>query len=300
MLSLSYIKNNSINHLFKEISITNFRGFDSLIIKGLQRINIFVGANNVGKTSILEAAFMLSGMSNPLISNRVNYLRTASFTNLDSARYLFHNVDFNNKPLLKGMMNNGGIRKMTFSPVTIHNETNASSNFSTNQSAIRQLNFEFDQQENKNGFAYHSTLFVKNDGSTQQEADSNYHESLNALFIPVDKNDANTTTNFSTLVKHNRKAFVTNALHDFDPSIESVEALPDGLYLKIVGLKELLLALRQRREAGTLGTESCKRFFLLMMMLSITSAHMFIREFTSSYFIKVRILIGSQQNFFPA
>lgn len=229
-----------MNHLFKEISITNFRGFDSLIIKGLQRINIFVGANNVGKTSILEAAFMLSGMSNPLISNRVNYLRTASFTNLDSARYLFHNVDFNNKPLLKGMMNNGGIRKMTFSPVTIHNETNASSNFSTNQSAIRQLNFEFDQQENKNGFAYHSTLFVKNDGSTQQEADSNYHESLNALFIPVDKNDANATTNFSTLVKHNRKAFVTNALHDFDPSIESVEALPDGLYLKIVGLKELL------------------------------------------------------------
>ena len=29
-------------------------------------------------------------------------------------------------------------------------------------------------------------------------------------------------------------------MHDFDPSIESIEALPDGLYLKIKGLKELL------------------------------------------------------------
>ncbi len=228
-----------MNHLFKEIAITNFRGFDSLKVNDLQRVNVFVGANNVGKTSILEAAFMLSGMSNPLISNRVNYLRTTSFANLDSARYLFHNVDFNNKPLLKGVMNNGGIRKMTFSPVTFHNETDASSNYSTNQSTIRQLNFEFDQQEHEE-FAYHSTLFVKNDGSTQQEADKNYHENLNALFIPVDKNDANATANFSTLVKHNRKHFVTNALHNFDSSIESVEALPDGLYLKIEGLKELL------------------------------------------------------------
>ena len=91
-----------MNSHFKEITITNFRGFDSLIIKQLQRINIFVGANNVGKTSILEAAFMLSGMSNPFISNRINYLRTALLNNnIDSSRYLFHNVDFSNKPLLK-------------------------------------------------------------------------------------------------------------------------------------------------------------------------------------------------------
>ena len=38
-----------MNSHFKEITITNFRGFDSLTIKKLQRINIFVGANNVGK-----------------------------------------------------------------------------------------------------------------------------------------------------------------------------------------------------------------------------------------------------------
>ena len=230
-----------MNSHFKEITITNFRGFDSLIIKQLQRINVFVGANNVGKTSILEAAFMLSGMSNPFISNRINYLRTALLNNsIDSSRYLFHNVDFSNKPLLKGFMADGKTRKITFAPVTSHNETDMSSSNSANQSTIRQLNFEFSQEENGNELVYHSKIVVTNDGNTRQETDNGYSEHLNALFIPVDKNDANATANFSTLVKHNRKHFVTNALHDFDPSIESIEALPDGLYLKIKDVKELL------------------------------------------------------------
>ena len=200
-----------MNSHFKEITITNFRGFDSLTIKKLQRINIFVGANNVGKTSILEAAFMLSGMSNPFISNR----------------NLFHNVDFSNKPLLKGFMTDGKTRKITFAPVTSRNETDMSSSNSANQAIISQLNFEFGQEENGKGFTYHSKIVVANDGNTRQETDNGYRELLNALFIPVDKNDANATANFSTLVKHNRKHFVTNALHDFDSSIESIEALPE-------------------------------------------------------------------------
>lgn len=225
---------------FKDITITNFRGFDHLEINNLQKLNVFVGANNVGKTSILEAAFMLIGMSNPFITNRVNYLRTAiSLDNLDNTRYLFHNIDFNNKPLLKGVMKNGEVRRMTFSPVTFLNETSASSSNSNGQSTIKQLNFDFDKKDEK-GFAYHSKILIKSNGNTQQETDENYDEKINALFIPVDKNDSNATNNFSTVVKRNRKQFVNDALHDFDPSIESIEALPDGLYLKIKGLRELL------------------------------------------------------------
>lgn len=74
---------------FKEISIVDFRGFDYIEVGALNRLNVFIGANNVGKTSLLEALFMLSGMSNPMIANRVNYLRALNLSNMDSARYLF-------------------------------------------------------------------------------------------------------------------------------------------------------------------------------------------------------------------
>ena len=260
---------NGMENGFKDITITNFRGFDYLEIKSLQKLNIFVGANNVGKTSILEAAFMLTGMSNPFISSRVNYLRTAiSFDNIDSARYLFHNIDFSKKPLLKGAMANGEIRKMTFSPVTFLNETDASSSNSNGQSTIRQLNFDFDKKD-ENGFTYHSKIYVKSDGSTLQETDNTYEEKLNALFIPVDKNDSNATGKFSIVVKRNRKQFVTNILHDFDPSIEAIEALPDGLYLKIKGLKELLPVNMAgdgvRRMINIISTIACEDFNIVFI-----------------------------------
>ena len=139
-----------MNNSFKDIEITNFRGFDYLKIESLRKLNVFVGANNVGKTSILEAVFMLTGMSNPFISGRVNYLRTAiSSANPDSARYLFHNVDFNKTPLLKGAMTNGEVRRMTFSPVTFLSETNDTSSNSSGQSTIKQLNFNFDKKDEK-------------------------------------------------------------------------------------------------------------------------------------------------------
>ena len=62
---------------FKDITIDNFRGIDHLEVKEFAPINVFVGGNNIGKTSILEAIFLLSGMSRsierevfPALSNR--------------------------------------------------------------------------------------------------------------------------------------------------------------------------------------------------------------------------------------
>lgn len=86
---------------FNEIEISNFRGFDSIKIDRLSGLNVFVGANNVGKSTILEAVFMLVGMANPIMPMRVNYWRTQTNSDMDSLKYLFHNIDFNNQPLLK-------------------------------------------------------------------------------------------------------------------------------------------------------------------------------------------------------
>ena len=47
---------------------------------------------------------------------------------------------------------------------------------------------------------------------------------MNCLFIPVDKNDNNASSNFATLVKRNKKQVVIDALKEFDPDIESIEA----------------------------------------------------------------------------
>jgi len=51
--------------MLNQLTIEHFRGFSLFKIDQLTRINLIVGKNNVGKTAILEALFLLSGPNNP-------------------------------------------------------------------------------------------------------------------------------------------------------------------------------------------------------------------------------------------
>jgi predicted ATPase len=51
--------------MYKSIRIRNFRGIKDLEINDLGRVNLIVGANNVGKTSLLEAIYLLKGIDQP-------------------------------------------------------------------------------------------------------------------------------------------------------------------------------------------------------------------------------------------
>lgn len=223
---------------FINIELSNFRGFDHVEISELSKINVFVGANNVGKTSVLEAVFMLAGMSNPFIPTRINYLRAMSSVNADlnNARYMFHNMDFNNIPLLRASMDKG-VRRLTFSPTM--RGSDGPSNGTSIHSNIMRLDFKFDTTD-EGDFKFHSALFVGTDGNLQQITDNKYNEWLNCLFIPTDKNDGNATNNFAAIVKYGKKQLVVEALQEFDSAIETIEALPDGLYLKLRNMYELL------------------------------------------------------------
>jgi energy-coupling factor transporter ATP-binding protein EcfA2 len=46
--------------MINELTLSNFRGFGSLELKGLKRVNLIVGHNNTGKTSLLEGVLLLS------------------------------------------------------------------------------------------------------------------------------------------------------------------------------------------------------------------------------------------------
>ncbi|MDY6994747.1 MAG: AAA family ATPase, partial [Pseudomonadota bacterium] len=46
--------------MYQSIKLENFRAFPFLEITGLKPVNLFVGRNNAGKTSILEAIELLS------------------------------------------------------------------------------------------------------------------------------------------------------------------------------------------------------------------------------------------------
>ncbi len=61
--------------MYKEVKIKNFRLFRDFKISGLDRINLFAGGNNVGKTSLLEALYLHQGPNNPDLAIRINAWR---------------------------------------------------------------------------------------------------------------------------------------------------------------------------------------------------------------------------------
>ena len=61
--------------MLKRLQIRNFRGFNALEIDQLSGINLIAGRNNSGKTSLLEAIFLLSGGGNAQLAVNANVIR---------------------------------------------------------------------------------------------------------------------------------------------------------------------------------------------------------------------------------
>ncbi len=61
--------------MLRDITIENYRCFKDFTITGLGRVNLIVGSNEIGKTSFMEAVYLLVNHGKPesllsLLSNR--------------------------------------------------------------------------------------------------------------------------------------------------------------------------------------------------------------------------------------
>ena len=61
--------------MLKHLKIRNFRIFKALEIDRLGRINLIAGKNNAGKTSLLEAVFLLAGAGNAQMAINTHVIR---------------------------------------------------------------------------------------------------------------------------------------------------------------------------------------------------------------------------------
>ena len=89
---------------FQHLDIHNFRGIESLTINNIKQVNLLTGRNNCGKTSVLEAIFLLTGMSNPQTTLGIHLFRDLILTDNDGFIYLFHNFDLSQYPFVVGKL----------------------------------------------------------------------------------------------------------------------------------------------------------------------------------------------------
>ncbi len=61
--------------MYENIRIEGLRALDHVRLEGLRRINLVVGRNNVGKTTVLESLLLLGGATNPAMLLTLGFMR---------------------------------------------------------------------------------------------------------------------------------------------------------------------------------------------------------------------------------
>jgi len=89
---------------YSSLRIERFRAIGDLKLGNFKRVNVITGRNNCGKTTVLEALFQISGMSNPQLPVTIHNIRNLTLTSDNNFNFIFRNLDFKNEPNINAVL----------------------------------------------------------------------------------------------------------------------------------------------------------------------------------------------------
>lgn len=228
----------------KRLSINHFRGIKSLELEGFRTVNLFYGKNNSFKTSILEAVFMLIGVSNPGLVVRINNFRGLSHNKADDFRFIFHHLDYSNPVTLSANLENdpqyrqlriapasatnGTSDKKIASQISRSNDTDTQAN--TTEAAVNQLQLDFSVA----GKAYTSIIRFEEDKLVLNTPES-YKEHLKGIFITKDLPMLHTAKRLESLIVRKEKQRLIKVFNSIDAQVSDVMVGTDGMIYFDIG-----------------------------------------------------------------
>ena len=230
----------------KNIEISNFRGIDHLTIDDFSRVNVFLGQNNSGKTTMLEAIAMLMSMSNPDVPQAINAVRARKpFSNFIDVQYFFNNLDVTTPPEVKAELSDGSFRHLTLALSYVFDELADPKNEPQQQMGavkyVNTLEMNFEIAKGTTRQSHKSWLRVNPQGLVvNRKVADGYLENKRAWLTPSDLMTSNLANDLAELFKRNRKDTILALLKLFDTRINSIEILTDDIYIGFEGMSQML------------------------------------------------------------
>ena len=180
--------------MIKDVHINCFRGIKHLTLGQLGQINLLLGCNNCGKSSVLDALFLISGAANPLLNIRINSLRNYDRIEPDDLLLNYYNLNSSVPINIVADMKDGfSSRELSIRPLLAQKEVvnmaDMAKTSPSNQETSTNYGFVFDYRLTTNGEkkAYKSSLIVTPEGRKKREAQvylaSGYKEQIVAQYV---------------------------------------------------------------------------------------------------------------------
>lgn len=238
---------------FKNVHVKDFRGISSLELEDIGSVNLLVGQNNSGKTSVLEALFLLTGISNPQLTININRFRDfVREVDENNIRLVFKNLDFNKPIQLSAEFDQDSYKRtLTIRPHVKEERANDSkkiinlegidSNLSVfQQPIIDGISVSFTiKKKHKQREVYSSVLlFVPGGGEVYPPA--NYKERFNAVFLGPGTIYQGLDVRIDKLLVEKQEEKLIAILQKIDSNIQGISLGVNGIIYFDIGLDRLV------------------------------------------------------------
>ena len=233
---------------FKNIEIKNFRGIEHLLVDDLSRVNVFLGQNSSGKSTVLESLLMMMGMSNPDMPQQINYVRSRGYSSFADLGYMFHNGNLKVKPEFVSEMFDRSKRhlalEMTYTfddkaQVDLPQGQIPTSETKTFLNTLKML-FEVEVDQKKSSYES-SVTFNQMNQITGKKIAEGYLEKNTVAFLPADIALGVPTNDLIELAKRKKKDIISKYLSNFDNHITTWEILNNVAYIGLDGIDQLMM-----------------------------------------------------------
>ncbi len=207
--------------MIDNLRINGLRGISQCHIDDIGRVNLFLGRNNCGKSTILESIFLLSGGIDPSNYIKINNLR--NYRMMQSGEDFTFNIYGLQKetPIAISALNEGKLRKLTI----LYRETrNKSINIGDNN-ARPAIDYEILFHLENEGMPDVDTS-IKVSSANPNKGKAAIAEApmlhIPAFFISPSEPYENVESYFATIVENKKEEYVKRVINAIDPNIKDI------------------------------------------------------------------------------
>jgi len=241
--------------MYKDITIEGLRGIKRLKIEDFRQVNLFVGKNNCGKTTILEGLFLLTGPTNAELPLKINLFRHFNVIDENSWSLFFNKLDVNsNIEIFGGLIKPKEKRRLIIKPsmksVAIMEKTtidrkvvDIKDSYSglTPTVDVDGLKLEYSLTKNKSKAPKKIITDIVTGGpGIQIKIPKDYKELLRGVFINPTTIPGDINTRFNNIQIKKQTNKIIGVLRQIEPLLDNLSLGADGIIYCDIGLDRLM------------------------------------------------------------